>query len=35
MLKEEGPEGEVFENDLPDVDFKGTQSVLTIKKSKF
>ena len=34
-LKEEGPEGEVFENDLPDVDFKGTQSVLTIKKSKF
>jgi KRAB domain-containing zinc finger protein len=27
MLKEEGPEGEVFENDLPDVDYKGTQMV--------
>ena len=35
MLEEEEPKDEVFENDLPDVDFKGTQSVLTIKKSKF
>mgnify|MGYP002638107703 FL=1 len=35
MLEEEGPEGEVFENDLPDVDYKGAQSILTVKKSKF
>ena len=27
MLKEEGPEGEVFENYLPDVDYKSTQMV--------